>query len=381
MLHGRTTLSKFIIEEQRRLEGGAELIALVNDIQTACKYIASAVARGALIEMPARFALGGDSPLGRPGGLVGAGGGTGSVNVQGEEQKPLDVVANDIMIGSCEWGGYLAGMVSEEMEAPYPIPAQYPRGRYLLVFDPLDGSSNLDVNVTVGTIFSVLRAPEGVTDPQPADFLQPGARQVCAGYALYGPAAMIVITLGTGVHGFTLDPEIGAYILTHPNLAIAEDTQEFAINASNQRFWEPPVRRYVEECVAGRSGVRGKDFNMRWIASLVAEVHRILMRGGLFMYPADTRDPRKPGRLRLLYEANPMAMLIEQAGGAASTGRARILDVVPTELHQRVPVILGSRNEVARLARYHAEHDRGEVAFTSPLFNERTLFGVAALNP
>ena len=356
MLYGRTTLSKFIIEEQRRLEGGAELIALVNDIQTACKYIASAVARGAL-------ATAHSAP--------------GATNVQGEEQKALDVVANDIMLSCCEWGGYLAGMVSEEMEAPYPIPAQYPRGRYLLVFDPLDGSSNLDVNVTVGTIFSVLRAPEGIVDPRPDDFLQAGTRQVCAGYALYGPTAMIVITLGTGVHGFTLDPEIGAYILTHPNLRIAEDTQEFAVNASNQRFWEPPVRRYVEECLAGKSGARGKDFNLRWIATLVAEVHRILMRGGLFMYPQDTKDPAKPGRLRLLYEANPMAMLIEQAGGAASTGRGRILDVAPVSLHQRVPVILGSRSEVDRLERYHAEHDRGEVAFSSPLFNERSLFGAA----
>ncbi|HYR00437.1 MAG TPA: class 1 fructose-bisphosphatase [Casimicrobiaceae bacterium] len=356
MLYGRTTLSKFIIEEQRKLEGGAELIALVNDIQTACKYIASAVARGALAD---------------------ARGAGGTVNVHGEEQKPLDVVANDIMLTCCEWGGYLAGMASEELAEPYAIPAQYPRGRYLLVFDPLDGSSNLDVNVTVGTIFSVLRAPEGVTDPAPADFLQPGTAQVCAGYALYGPTAMIVITLGTGVHGFTLDPEIGAYILTHPNLTIQEETQEFAVNASNQRFWEPPVRRYVEECLAGRSGVRGKDFNMRWIASLVAEVHRILMRGGLFMYPKDTKDPTKPGRLRLLYEANPMAMLVEQAGGAASTGRGRILDAIPTALHQRVPVILGSKSEVDRLERYHSEHDRGEVAFSSPLFNERSLFGAA----
>jgi fructose-1,6-bisphosphatase len=232
----------------------------------------------------------------------------------------------------------------------------------------------------VGTIFSVLRAPEGVTDPTPEDFLQPGTQQVCAGYALYGPAAMIVLTLGTGVHGFTLEPEIGAYILTHPNLAIAADTQEFAVNASNQRFWEPPVKRYVEECIAGKTGVRGKDFNMRWIASMVAEVHRILMRGGLFMYPKDTKDPGKPGRLRLLYEANPMAMLIEQAGGAASTGRGRILEVTPASLHQRVPVILGSKNEVARLERYHAEFDRGDVAFSSPLFNERSLFGAAALS-
>jgi len=359
MLYGRTTLSKFIIEEQRRLEGGAELIALVNDIQTACKYIASAVARGALTD--ARSSAG-------------------SVNAQGEDQKPLDLIANEIMVQSCEWGGHLAGMMSEEMDAPTPIPPQYPRGRYLLLFDPLDGSSNLDVNVTVGTIFSVLRAPEGVTDPKPADFLQPGTQQVCAGYALYGPAAMIVITLGTGVHGFTLDPEIGAYILTHPNLAIADETQEFAVNASNQRFWEPPVRRYVEECIAGRSGARSKDFNMRWIASLVAEVHRILMRGGLFMYPKDTKDPGKPGRLRLLYEANPMAMLIEQAGGKASTGRQRILEIVPDALHQRVPVILGSALEVERIVRYHAEYDRGEVAFSSPLFNERSLFGAATLS-
>ncbi len=359
MLHGRTTLSKFIIEEQRRLAGGTELIALVNDIQTACKYIASAVARGA---------------------LTGARNAAASINVQGEEQKPLDVIANDIMLGSCEWGGYLAGMVSEEMEAPYPIPPQYPRGRYLLVFDPLDGSSNLDVNVTVGTIFSVLVAPEGCTDPSPEAFLQPGTQQVCAGYALYGPAAMIVLTLGTGVHGFTLEPEIGAYVLTHPNLTIAATAQEFAVNASNQRFWEPPVKRYVEECLAGGTGVRGKDFNMRWIASMVAEVHRILMRGGLFMYPKDTKDPQRPGRLRLLYEANPMAMLIEQAGGAASTGRGRILEVVPTALHQRVPVIVGSKEEVARLERYHAEYDRGDVAFSSPLFNERSLFGVATLS-
>jgi fructose-1,6-bisphosphatase len=354
MPYRRSTLSKFIIEEQRKLACGAELIALVNDIQTACKYIAVAVAKGA---------------------LSGTRGTTDSVNVQGEKQVPLDMVSNDIMLKSCEWGGALAGMASEEMEEPYKIPAEHPRGRYLLVFDPLDGSSNLDVNVTVGTIFSVLRAPEGVTDPVAADFLQPGTEQVCAGYALYGPAAMIVLTLGTGVHGFTLDPDIGAYILTHPNLSIAPDTHEFAVNASNQRFWEPPVKRYVEECVAGKSGDREKDFNMRWIASMVAEVHRILMRGGLFMYPKDTKDPKRPGRLRLLYEANPMAMLIEQAGGAASTGRGRILEVRPETLHQRVPVILGSRNEVARLERYHAEYDRGEdQPFSSPLFNERSLY-------
>ena len=353
MLHGRTTLSKFIIEEQRKLEGGAELIALVNDIQTACKYIGTAVARGA---------------------LAGARGSTGVVNVQGEDQKPLDVIANDIMLDSCDWGGYLAGMVSEEMEAPYPIPAQYPRGRYLLVFDPLDGSSNLDVNVTVGTIFSVLRAPEGVADPAVADFLQPGTKQVCAGYALYGPSAMIVLTLGTGVHGFTLDPEIGAYILTHPNLTIAPDAHEFAVNASNMRFWEPPVRRYVDECLAGRTGVRDKDFNMRWIASLVAETHRILMRGGVFLYPRDRKDPTKPGRLRLLYECNPIGFLIEQAGGRASTGVRPVLEVRPEGLHQRIGFVFGSKDEVERIERYHSEPVIGGAQDELPLFQPRSLF-------
>ena len=351
----RPTLSKFIIEEQRAMGGpDTELTALLNDVQTACKYIASAVARGP---------------------LRGANGATGTANVHGETQQTLDLVANDIMLRGCEWGGELAGMLSEELEAPYAIPACYPRGRYLLAFDPLDGSSNLDVNVTVGTIFSVLRLPEGVDAPAVEDFLQAGAKQVAAGYALYGPAAMIVLTLGRGVHGFTHDPEIGAYILTHPGLTIPDQTREFAVNASNERFWERPVRRYVDECIAGLAGPRGADFNMRWIASLVAEVHRILVRGGLFMYPKDTRDPAKAGRLRLLYEANPMAMLIEQAGGRASTGRQRVLDIAPKSLHERVPVILGSRSEVERLERYHREADAGlDRQFESPLFNTRTLF-------
>ncbi len=355
MFGGRPTLSKFIIEEQRTMAGSdTELTALLNDIQTACKYIASAVARGP---------------------LRGSHGGTGSLNAHGEAQQKLDVVANDIMLRNCEWGGQLAGMASEELEAPYAIPGMYPRGRYLLAFDPLDGSSNLDVNVTVGTIFSVLRAPEGIAEPAVEHFLQPGTKQVAAGYALYGPVAMIVLTLGRGVHGFTHDPEIGAYILTHPNLRVPEDTREFAVNASNERFWERPVRRYVNECIEGRSGPRAADFNMRWIASLVAEVHRILIRGGLFMYPKDTKEPAKAGRLRLLYEANPVAMLIEQAGGRASTGRQRILDLVPKTLHERVPLILGSRHEVERLERYHREADAGvDREFESPLFNTRSLF-------
>jgi fructose-1,6-bisphosphatase I/sedoheptulose-1,7-bisphosphatase/fructose-1,6-bisphosphatase I len=309
------------------------------------------------------------------GALDGALGEAGATNVQGERQAKLDVGANEVFLRTLEYGGHLAGMVSEEMAEPYPIPDAFPRGRYLLAFDPLDGSSNIDVNVSVGSIFAVLRAPPGVDRPQARDFLQPGTQQVCAGYAIYGPTTMLVLTVGRGTHGFTLDRGFGEFILTHPGMRIPEDTREFAINTSNERFWEPPVRRYVAECVAGRSGPRNADFNMRWIASLVAEVHRILVRGGLFMYPKDAKDPAKPGRLRLLYEANPMAMIVEQAGGAASTGRGRLLEVQPTELHERVPVILGSKNEVARIERYHQEHAAGfDQPYTSPLFRERSLF-------
>jgi fructose-1,6-bisphosphatase len=360
MQHGRTTLGKFIIEQQRSAPGATgEFSTLLNDVVTACKAIALAVAKG---------------------GLAGVLGEAGTDNAQGERQKKLDVLANEILLGHCEWGGHLCGMASEELDQVYRIPAQYPRGKYLLVFDPLDGSSNIDINISVGTIFSILRAPEGTTEPSVEHFLQPGTRQVCAGYAIYGPAAMLVLTFGRGAHGFTLDRELGEFLLTHPDLRVPAQSQEFAVNASNQRFWEPPVKRYVQECLAGRSGPRGVDFNMRWIASLVAEVHRILMRGGLFMYPRDAREPAKPGRLRLLYEANPMAMIIEAAGGAASTGRQRILEVQPEALHQRVPVILGSRAEVERLARYHSEHDSGvDQPFLSPLFNSRSLFQEATL--
>ena len=351
----RTTLSKFIIEQQQPQDkDSADLAALLNDVQTACKYIASAISRGA---------------------LTGQLGSIDNTNVQGETQKQLDVVSNDIFIRNCEWGGQVAAMASEEMEDVYANGERGVRGKFLLVFDPLDGSSNIDVNVSVGSIFSVLRAPEGQGTPTAKDFLQPGVQQVAAGYAIYGPSTMMVLTLGRGTHGFTLDREIGAFILTHPDLRIPERTTEFAINASNERFWEPPVRRYVEECVAGKTGPRETDFNMRWIASMVAEVHRILMRGGLFMYPRDSKDPVRPGRLRLMYEANPMSMLVEQAGGAASTGRERILGVVPAELHQRIPVILGSRQEVERIERYHKEFEDGtDRPVELPLFNTRSLF-------
>ena len=244
-------------------------------------------------------------------------------------------------------------MASEEMDDIYEIPKQYPRGKYLITFDPLDGSSNIDVNISVGTIFSILRCPEGVTDPKAEDFLQPGTEQVCAGYALYGPNTMMVLTTGNGVNGFTLDRDVGDFFLTHPNMQIPADTEEFAINMSNQRYWEEPVQRYVDECVKGVDGGREKNFNMRWVASMVAEVHRILTRGGIFMYPFDTKDPAKAGKLRLLYEANPMSFIVEQAGGICSTGRERIMELKPNGLHQRVPVILGSKNEVDRVVGYH----------------------------
>jgi fructose-1,6-bisphosphatase I/sedoheptulose-1,7-bisphosphatase len=275
-----------------------------------------------------------------------------------------------------EWNGHLAGMASEEMEEPRQVPAEYPRGSYLLVFDPLDGSSNIDVNVSVGSIFSILRAPQEVIDSgrdvTAADFLQPGATQVAAGYAIYGPTTMLVLTVGNGVAGFTLNPNLGEFVLTHPKVQVPVETQEFAINTSNSRFWEPPVKRYVDECLAGRTGPRGKDFNMRWIASLVAEAHRILMRGGVFLYPRDTKDPSRQGRLRLLYEANPIGMLMEQAGGYASTGRQRVLGVQPTSLHQRIGLVFGSRQEVERIERYH--HEPATRDHGSPLFAVRSLF-------
>ena len=355
MLADRTTLTQFLIEERRRHpDASGELNALILDVALACKAISRAVARGAL-----------DGVLGS----------NTTTNVQGEEQKKLDVVANDLFLRSNEWGGHLAGMVSEEMEAPYAMPAQYPKGRYLLTFDPLDGSSNIDVDVAVGSIFSILRAPNPNVDAATGDFLQPGHRQVCAGYAVYGPATMLVVTVGTGVHGFTLDPMLGEFFLTHPDLRIPEATSEFAINASNSRFWEPAVKRYVEECLAGASGPRGRDFNMRWIASLVAETHRILMRGGVFLYPRDTKDPAKPGRLRLLYEANPIGFIVEQAGGRASTGRERVLDAQPQSLHQRIGLVFGSREEVERIEQYHRDHNLRDS--NAPLFGTRGLFRAA----
>ncbi len=353
MPHRRTTLSKFLIQQLKGSEDSSDLAALLIDVAAAIKAISAMAAKGAL-----------DGNIGS----------TGQHNLQGEVHKPLDVLTNETILRYCEWGGLLAGMASEEMDHPFEIPAEYPRGRYLLLFDPLDGSSNSDLNVAVGTIFSVLRHA-GDAAPGEADFLQSGKRQLAAGYAIYGPSTVLVLSVGRGTHGFTLDREIGNFLLTHPDMKVPEDTSEFAINTSNERFWEPPVQRYVEECKAGNTGPRGRDFNMRWIASLVAEVHRILIRGGVFMSPRDNKDPKKPGHLRLLHEANPMAMLVEQAGGAASTGRLRMLEVECGELHQRVPVILGSKNEVERIETYHRQFDGGaDQPFASPLFSDRSLF-------
>ena len=364
-LTGRWTLTRYLIEERRRFpDARGELNALILDISLACKALARIVSRGPLSVASGNLAVGTPLPAG------------GDVNVQGEVQKPLDVLSNDVFVRMNEWNGHLAGMASEEMELPSQIPTSYPRGKYLLLFDPLDGSSNIDVNVAVGSIFSILRAPAEVVasgrDVTETDFLQPGAAQVAAGYVIYGPATQLVLTVGNGVAVFTLDPDLGEFVLTQQHVQVPADTQEFAINSSNARFWEPPVKRYVDECLAGKTGPRGKDFNMRWIASMVAEAHRILMRGGVFMYPRDTKDPAKPGRLRLLYEANPVGMVMEQAGGRASTGRQPVLGVKPSQLHQRIGLVFGSKNEVERIERYHREPaPRDDV---SPLFATRDLF-------
>jgi fructose-1,6-bisphosphatase I len=338
----RISLSRYLVEQQRsKGHIPADLRLLLEVVARACKSISHAVNKGAL------------------GGVLGS---ADSENVQGEVQKKLDIIANEVLLEANEWGGHLAAMASEEMDSIYLVPNRYPQGEYLLLFDPLDGSSNIDVNVSIGTIFSVLKKPEGTTPPgapgapgvTEQDFLQPGKNQVAAGYCVYGPQTTLVLTVGDGVAMFTLDREQGSFVLTQENVQIPADTKEFAINMSNMRHWAEPVRRYIDECLQGKEGPRGKDFNMRWIASMVADVHRILTLGGVFMYPWDQREPHKAGKLRLMYEANPMGWLVEQAGGAATNGKDRILDIHPDQLHQRVSVILGSKNEVERITRYHA---------------------------
>jgi len=329
----RISLTRYLVEKQRVHDRiPADLRLLLEVVARACKSISHAVTKGALGEVL---------------------GSAGTDNVQGEVQKKLDIIANEVLIEANEWGGHLAAMASEEMEGIYVVPNRYPQGEYLLLFDPLDGSSNIDVNVSIGTIFSVLKKPEGGNGVSEADFLQAGHCQVAAGYCIYGPQTTLALTVGDGVAMFTLDTEQGSFVLVEEKMRIPEDTKEFAINMSNMRHWDAPVKRYIDECLAGSDGPRGKDFNMRWIASMVADVHRILTRGGVFMYPWDRREPNKPGKLRLMYEANPMGWLVEQAGGACTNGRQRILDIQPTKLHERVSVVLGSRNEVERVTAYH----------------------------
>jgi len=327
------SLSRYLVEQQRaKGRIPPELRLLLEVVARACKSISHAVNKGAL------------------GGVLGS---ASTENVQGEVQKKLDIIANEVLIEANEWGGHLAAMASEEMDSIYAVPNRYPQGEYLLLFDPLDGSSNIDVNVSIGTIFSVLKKPEGHVAVQEADFLQAGSSQVAAGYCVYGPQTTLVMTVGDGVAMFTLDREQGSFVLTQEHVQIPADTKEFAINMSNMRHWDEPVKHYIDECLAGKSGPRGKDFTMRWVASMVADVHRILTRGGVFMYPWDKREPDKPGKLRLMYEANPMSWLVEQAGGAATNGEQRILDIQPTQLHQRVSVFLGSKNEVDHVTELH----------------------------
>ena len=330
----RISLTQYLVEQQRdRGQIPPPLRLLIETVARACKHIAISVNKGAL------------------GDVLGS---TDTENVQGEVQKKLDVIANEVLIEANVWGGHLAAMASEEMDTIHLVPDRYPQGEYLLLFDPLDGSSNIDVNVSIGTIFSVLRKVGHHRGVSEEDFLQPGRAQAAAGYCVYGPQTTLVLTVGDGVVMFTLDRETGSWVLTADKVRIPADTQEFAINMSNMRHWAPPVRRYIDECLAGRDGPRGKDFNMRWVASMVADVHRILTRGGVFLYPWDQREPDKPGKLRLMYEANPMAFLIEQAGGGATNGKQRIMDIMPTRLHERVSVLLGSKNEVTLATGYHS---------------------------
>ncbi len=329
----KISLTRYLVEQQRQ-DGHipSQLRLLLEVVARACKSISQAVNKGAL------------------GGALGT---AESENVQGEVQKKLDIIANEVLIEANEWGGHLAAMASEEMDSIYVVPNRYPQGEYLLLFDPLDGSSNIDINASIGTIFSVLKMPAGDRSVDEGDFLQPGNKQVAAGYCIYGPQTTLVLTVGDGVAMFTLDREQGSFVLIEENVRIPEDTKEFAINMSNMRHWDEPVRRYIDECLQGKDGPRGKDFNMRWVAAMVADVHRILCRGGVFLYPWDKREPEKPGKLRLMYEANPMSWLVEQAGGAATNGRERILDLQPGKLHERVSVVLGSKNEVERVTGYH----------------------------
>ena len=329
-----TTITQFLIEEQRKQpQATGDLTAVINDVVTACKTISSAMRYGALSD---------DDLLGV----------SGEMNVQGETQKTLDIVANDLFLQRTEFGGHVASMVSEEMESPYELPEHYPKGRYLLLYDPVDGSANISENASIGTIFSILKRPgESSGHPDIGEFLQPGSQQICAGYAVYGPASMIVMSIGNGTNGFTLDPLVGEFILSHPNIRIPDTSPRLFINAAGRRLWEPAIRRFVDERLEGTAGSAGRDADFRWSAGAVADVHRLLMSGGLYLNPPLKRDdaPGSTGKLRLLYEVNPLSLLVEQAGGCSNTGSGRALEVIPDSLHQRSPVFMGSGKEVEGL--------------------------------
>lgn len=346
---GYTTVSKFLIEQVPDGRHARDLAALLVDVAAVIKAISAAIGKGPLVGLS---------------GLAGSGHGPCAA------QEQLEQMADGLFVRGIEWSGLVGALASEGTDRVRFVGG---RGRLALVYDPLDAADNLDLNVPVGSIFSVLVLPEGATDA--AAVLQPGHSQIAAGYAIYGPSTQLVLSVGQGTHGFTLDREIGNFVLTHRDIRIPGEASEYLINGSNRRFWEPPVLRYVDECKAGREGLRGRDFNTRWVASTVADMHRILMRGGVYLYPRDQRESCRAGRLWLLYEANPMALLIEQAGGVASTGRGRILDELPQNLHQHAPLIAGAADEVARVVRYHEEYDRGDdKPYTSQLFGERSLF-------
>ncbi|MET1219224.1 MAG: class 1 fructose-bisphosphatase [Glaciecola sp.] len=306
-----------------------ELILLIRTLLAGCKEISFRVSQGALA------------------GVLGS---TLSENVQGETQKKLDVISNQILKDTLSDSGYVKAISSEEEDDVVPC---NPDGKYLVSFDPLDGSSNTEINSLIGTIFSITHAPQWLDATDPSAFLQPGTQIVAAGYVLYGPSTMLVMSTGNGTHAYTLDKTHGGFLVTEADIQVPRETSEFAINASNQRHWEAPMQNYVSDLLKGTEGPRGKDFNMRWVAAMVGDIHRVLSRGGIFAYPFDKRNPAKPGKLRLLYEANPMAFLMENAGGAADTGEGRILEVMPTEIHQRVPVIMGSADEVETCLGYY----------------------------
>ncbi len=349
---GRRTLTQLALDEQRQdPTGTGELYAVVDDIASACKVIGNAVSRGGRACDGFEHETGG---------------------------RTLVSLANEVMVRASRRSGRVAAVASEDAAGVETVSTDpgAAGGGWLVAFDPLNGSANLDVNFMVGTIFSVRRAPGDGGEPDPGDFLRPGTEQVAAGFALYGSSTRLVVTTGRGVHGFTLDRDVGEFLLTHPDMRIPDDTATFAINASNERFWQPPVKRYVDECLQGAGGPRGKDFGMRWVASLVAETYRILVRGGVLLYPADGRVRDQGDRLGLPYEAAPVAFIVEQAGGAATTGRERVMAVAPRGLHERVPLVVGSRHEVERIERYHREYAEGLATEPGdfPLFHARSLF-------